>query len=862
MSDITPSKMKVAELRQELQARGLDSKGVKAVLVQRLEESLVEVEDETEEKQVAEEAAAEVEEPEVAEEATEDEPPLDAEVEQEEDDNAEEEAPLPEEQEIKNGDVEKEEPMEEQTSEAVEDGAKTEEAAAEVTESTEEVKEETTEEKKETDEMEVKEQTAEEAAEGEKPTDDENKDESKGVKRDREGDDYRGRRDRGDRRKRSRSKSPLPPPPEEEEDGIPETECVTSKYISDLNLKVAKDGYSMFPLTNEGFAYLWAGAKATHGVNKGKIYFEIKLTEHLDVKHLPPEETSRTVVRIGWSTDNTSLQLGEEEFSYGYGGTAKISTKCKFSDYGEKFGEGDVIGTVLDFTGEKPTISYTKNGTDLGVAFTIEEDLGDAALFPSFLVKNTAIDVNYGQKEEPYFAPPEDATFIGKLDVEDRVRGPLPPASRKECEILMMCGLPAAGKTYWALNHCKENPEKKFYVLGTNLIMEKMKVMGLPRKKNYSGRWDVLIQTATKCLNRWFEIAPRKRRNYILDQTNVYASAQRRKMRPFEGFTRKAIVIVPTEEILKERTEKRTKEEGKEIPESAVNEMKANFVLPIDDEKCGFDEVTYVELDKEEATKLVDKFNKDGRAALPPPDKRFRGGDRDRGHNRNQGGYNRYGGGGSPRGGYRDDRRGGYGGGGRGGGYRQGGGGGYRDNRDRRGGGGMRGGGGYGGRGGGYGGGGGGGYRGSRGGSGGGYRGSGGGGGSGGRSSYGGGGNRNQSSYGSGGGSYQKRDSGNRYNQNQSSYGSSSYGPGSGGSSYNSGSSYNQGSGGYGSGAHSGSSSGSYDSYNQSNYAQQYQQYAQQYQQYQQYYQQNPQYAQQYAQYYGNYNNYNQSGSS
>jgi len=42
--------------------------------------------------------------------------------------------------------------------------------------------------------------------------------------------------------------------------------------------------------------------------------------------------------------------------------------------------------------------------------------------------------------------------------------------------------------------------------------------MGLRRQKNYSGRWDVLIQQATQCLNRLIEIAARKRRNYILDQ--------------------------------------------------------------------------------------------------------------------------------------------------------------------------------------------------------------------------------------------------------------------------------------------------------------------------------------------------------
>lgn len=47
-------------------------------------------------------------------------------------------------------------------------------------------------------------------------------------------------------------------------------------------------------------------------------------------------------------------------------------------------------------------------------------------------------------------------------------------------------------------------------------------------------------------------------------------------MQPFEGFHRKAVVVLPTDEVFKNRVKDRKDEEGKDIPESAVNEMKGN----------------------------------------------------------------------------------------------------------------------------------------------------------------------------------------------------------------------------------------------------------------------------------------------
>ena len=118
----------------------------------------------------------------------------------------------------------------------------------------------------------------------------------------------------------------------------------------------------------------------------------------------------------------------------------------------------------------------------------------------------------------PWFIYP-GYTPIGQLDVADGlIRGPVAPKSRAESQVLMMIGLPGAGKTYWAEKFAKENEADSWNILGTNNLIEKMKVQGLNRKRNYGGRWEVLIKKCTDCFNVLLGVAATRRRNFILDQ--------------------------------------------------------------------------------------------------------------------------------------------------------------------------------------------------------------------------------------------------------------------------------------------------------------------------------------------------------
>lgn len=405
------------------------------------------------------------------------------------------------------------------------------------------------------------------------------------------------------------------------------TKVLLDWYNSDLSLIIdPKTMLSAKPLSKDGFGYIWSGVRATYGFNMGKYCFEVKITDHNNVDHLT-DEPDPHVLRVGWSVNSATMQLGEDPASFGYGGTAKFAHNLKFKDYGCKFSYGDVVGAYMDASAEQVTLHYTVNGVYQGVACSMNRDqLGsvDTALFPHILTKNSAFEVNMGQLESAWFSHPaelSDYTFCADATDEFRTRGSVGPETKGECTIIMMVGLPSCGKTTWVNKFISENSERKFNVLGTNLLIDRMRVMGLPRKKNYHGRWDQLIASCMRCLNTLLEMAHRRRRNYIIDQTNVYQSAQRRKLRNFSSFVRKAVVVVPSEEDFSSRVAQVVSVEGKVIPDSSVNEMKVAFKLPVTGDYL--DEVEFAELQQEEAQKLVDKYAKEARDAgfLPPWEK-------------------------------------------------------------------------------------------------------------------------------------------------------------------------------------------------------------------------------------------------
>ena len=60
------------------------------------------------------------------------------------------------------------------------------------------------------------------------------------------------------------------------------TPCIVlDDYNSDLNFVIEPDGVTGSSLHKDGFEYMWAGARATHGIRTGKVRHSNTLLLHV-----------------------------------------------------------------------------------------------------------------------------------------------------------------------------------------------------------------------------------------------------------------------------------------------------------------------------------------------------------------------------------------------------------------------------------------------------------------------------------------------------------------------------------------------------------------------------------------------------
>ncbi|XP_018653822.1 putative 4.1 G protein [Schistosoma mansoni] len=150
----------------------------------------------------------------------------------------------------------------------------------------------------------------------------------------------------------------------------------------------------------------WQGCRANKGVKApGAYYYEAACLEE-------------GLIRVGWSTNDANLELGADNYGFGYGsdavgsaginGTGRVMHRNSGHDYGIMVHQGDVIGCLLDL--DKGSISWSCNGKIFRRAFTIPDQLRGEAFLPAASLKDSRILFNFGE-EQPLEFPP-DGPFI------------------------------------------------------------------------------------------------------------------------------------------------------------------------------------------------------------------------------------------------------------------------------------------------------------------------------------------------------------------------------------------------------------------------------------------------------------------
>jgi len=113
-------------------------------------------------------------------------------------------------------------------------------------------------------------------------------------------------------------------------------------------------------------------------------------------------------MQIGWATDKYSLQtnqytgIGNDTESWSFDGSCQKAWHGGTTNdgrYGEYWSNGDVIGSVLDL--DAKTISFYRNGKDMGVAFS-NVSVGDGLYPAASLQKKQKCAFNFGKEAFKY----------------------------------------------------------------------------------------------------------------------------------------------------------------------------------------------------------------------------------------------------------------------------------------------------------------------------------------------------------------------------------------------------------------------------------------------------------------------------
>lgn len=177
---------------------------------------------------------------------------------------------------------------------------------------------------------------------------------------------------------------------------------------------------------NEIQTQRWATFRASSAVTSGRWYYEVSLLD------------SDKIAQIGFATEGFTPRggdgVGDDALSWGYDGERRFKWHNGSEKYGgsTKWRQGDTIGCLLNLDAQ--TISFTRNGKDLGVAFQIQGQ--DGAFYAAASFQKGSYSFRFGEDAQflpdgyQLFSAPPSAKSLQWI-VVPRTPMPTPDAQRR-----------------------------------------------------------------------------------------------------------------------------------------------------------------------------------------------------------------------------------------------------------------------------------------------------------------------------------------------------------------------------------------------------------------------------------------------
>lgn len=395
-----------------------------------------------------------------------------------------------------------------------------------------------------------------------------------------------------------------------------------------LNAMPTSKDKLLLHMSDGGFQHLIAGVRANVGIKAGRYMFELVILGNPPPSlgtAMPPKAPSQ-LVRVGFSTANSSLILGESEDGVCFDADGIYHHGKEKKRASQKFIRDQVIGILLNMDSASPnayTMSIFRDGVRIAEPQPLPEKLRTQALFPAVSYKGAMLRLNFsGQPIKPLPFSCRMMQDIAEADSEVVVAA---EPENGRYEVVFPVALPDEGSFEWVDQFLAKNP--KYVELSHRTIIDWAVKSGLWRKGQSLNKgcndkpemgFGIPQLDDMSALRLLASLAPALPRNFLVAEVkgNLLPEMRKAIISRFTDFTKTAYVAMgePTSDyketmqakLLEEKKHQATIEQKKRKNEAEVKKLieskKAGKAAEPDEEAEveDFDMEVNVELTEEE----------------------------------------------------------------------------------------------------------------------------------------------------------------------------------------------------------------------------------------------------------------------